>query len=71
VAYVVPRAVGDAVDRNRLKRRLRALVSELEAELVPGGRYLVGAGPAAMSAGPAELRESLRTVLRTAGERQR
>jgi ribonuclease P protein component len=71
VAYAVPRAVGDAVARNRLKRRLRALVFELEAELVPGGRYLVGAGPAAMSAGPAELRESLRTVLRTAGERHR
>ena len=67
----MPRAVGGAVDRNRLKRRLRALVAELEAELVPGGCYLVGAGPAAMNAGPAELRESLRTVLRSAVERHR
>ena len=37
VAYAIPRAVGGAVDRNRLRRRLRAAVRDLEPELVPGG----------------------------------
>jgi len=64
VAYAVPRAVGGAVDRNRLRRRLRAAVRDLESELVPGGRYLLSAGPAAMTSTPSELRETLRTVLR-------
>jgi ribonuclease P protein component len=71
VAYAVPRAVGGAVERNRLRRRLRAAVRDLEAELVPGGRYLLSAGPAAMTTTPAELRDTLRAVLRAARENQR
>jgi ribonuclease P protein component len=71
VAYAVPRAVGGAVQRNRLRRRLRAAVRELESELVPGGAYLLSAGPAAMTASTTELRETLRTVLRSARERVR
>jgi ribonuclease P protein component len=71
VAYAVPRAVGGAVERNRLRRRLRALVAELHPDLVPGGCYLVSAGPAAMSATPPELRAALRTVLVAATERSR
>jgi len=71
VAYAVPRAVGDAVDRNRLRRRLRATVRELESELVPGGRYLLSAGPAAMKTTPTELRTTLSAGLRTARERAR
>jgi ribonuclease P protein component len=59
------------VERNRLRRRLRATVRDLESELVPGGRYLVSAGPSAMKTTPAELTETLRTVLRAARERQR
>jgi ribonuclease P protein component len=69
VAYAVPRAVGGAVERNRLRRRLRAMVRELESELVPGGVYLLSAGPAAMTTTPAELRDTLRVVLRAARER--
>jgi ribonuclease P protein component len=71
VAYAVPRAVGGAVERNRLRRRLRAAVRELDGELVPGGRYLLSAGPAAMTTTPTELRDTLRAVLRAARESQR
>jgi ribonuclease P protein component len=71
VAYAVPKAVGGAVERNRLRRRLRAMVRELESELVPGGAYLLSAGPAAMNTTTTELRETLQTVLRAARERVR
>jgi ribonuclease P protein component len=69
VAYAVPKAVGGAVERNRLRRRLRAAVRDLEPELVAGGRYLLSAGPAALKTSPAELADSLRIVLRAARER--
>jgi ribonuclease P protein component len=71
VAYAVPRAVGGAVERNRLRRRLRAAVRELEAELVPGGAYLLSAGPAAMSIGPRQLEDTLRVLLRAVRENPR
>ena len=42
VAYAVGRSTGSAVVRNRVRRRLRAAVQELGAQLVPGS-YLFGA----------------------------
>lgn len=42
VAYAIGRKVGGAVVRNRLRRRLRAVVAQLGPELRPGA-YLVGA----------------------------
>ena len=45
VAYAVRRAVGGAVERNRLRRRLRATVRELEPELEPGGALPRQRGP--------------------------
>ncbi len=44
MAFAVGRAVGPAVVRNRLRRRLRSLLAAAE---LPPGRYLVGARPAA------------------------
>jgi ribonuclease P protein component len=44
VAYAVNRAVGGAVDRNRVRRQLRAIVRD--TELAPGA-YLVAVSPAA------------------------
>ena len=44
VAYAVPRTVGSAVVRNRLRRRLRAVTATLD--LSPGA-YLISASPAA------------------------
>lgn len=63
-AYAIGRSVGGAVVRNRLRRRLRAAVRELEAArtLAPG-LYLVGAGPAATGTTPAELRRHLAGAL--------
>jgi ribonuclease P protein component len=53
VAYAVNRKVGNAVQRNRLRRRMRAIVAERAADL-PTGAYLVRSGPE----GPAlEFRE--------------
>ncbi|MGA2520512.1 MAG: ribonuclease P protein component [Acidimicrobiales bacterium] len=43
VAYAVGRRAGGAVDRNRLRRRLRAAVSDIVGSLRPGA-YLVSAG---------------------------
>ncbi len=46
MAYVIGRRVGTAVTRNRLRRRLRALVAERASDLAPGA-YVVRAGPEA------------------------
>lgn len=44
VGYAIGRNVGPAVDRNRLRRRLRAALAPWEADLRPGW-YLVGVSP--------------------------
>ncbi len=44
VAFAISRAVGNAVTRNLLRRRLRAIVAELD---LPAGVYLIGCRPAA------------------------
>ena len=59
VAYSLGRRVGGAVQRNRLRRRLRALISELGPGMVPGA-YLIGADPAAKDMSFEELRTLLR-----------
>jgi len=41
---------GNAVARNRVRRRLRAAVAAHESTLVPGGAYLFGGGPRAGTA---------------------
>jgi ribonuclease P protein component len=42
VAYAVPRAVGSAVRRNRLRRRLRAHLADLDRHgRLPASSYLV------------------------------
>ncbi|MBM6401252.1 ribonuclease P protein component [Phycicoccus sonneratiae] len=59
VGFVVSRAVGGAVVRNRTKRRLRALVAQRLA-VVPGGVDLVvRANPPAGAASSGELAASL------------
>lgn len=44
VAFAIGRAVGPAVTRNRLRRRLRALLADAA---LPPGWYLIGATPRA------------------------
>jgi ribonuclease P protein component len=48
--FVVSKAVGNAVVRNRVRRRLRHLVRERLAELPPGSTLVVRALPAAAEA---------------------
>lgn len=68
VAYTIGRQVGPAVVRNRLRRRLRAIVRDVCAvsgSLPAGdGAYLVGVRPDAASLGYAELAETVTTALR-------
>lgn len=77
VAYAITKRVGGAVQRNRLRRRLRAILAELArdpAGPVPAGALLVTAGPEAAHRSSEELRidvERLLTVLaqrRSTGE---
>lgn len=54
VGFVVSKAVGGAVVRNRVKRRLRHLVAERLDRLQPGSRLVVRAlPPSATATGPA------------------
>jgi ribonuclease P protein component len=55
VAYAIGRRAGGAVERNRIRRRLRHVVRDHAARLRPDHQYLVGAGPAALHTAPTEL----------------
>lgn len=64
MAYAIGKVAGSAVRRNRIRRRLRAAIRELEAEgALPPGAYLVGAGPEALTMPYAELRHTLRALI--------
>ncbi|HYF45597.1 MAG TPA: ribonuclease P protein component [Acidimicrobiales bacterium] len=60
VAYAIGRGVGTAVTRNRLRRRLRAIVA---ARPLAPGTYLVSAGPAAATLADQDLRADLDRAL--------
>jgi ribonuclease P protein component len=62
VAYAVGRRVGGAVARNRVRRRLRAVVAAEAAVLAPAHVYLVGAGPAAAKTSYRELCNTFRAI---------
>lgn len=64
VGFVVSRAVGNAVVRNRTKRRLRHLVSARLTQLPDGCTLVVRALPAAADADSARLGADLDRVLR-------
>ncbi len=63
VAYRVGRRVGNAVVRNRLRRRLRVAVTENAEGLQPGWAYLVGANRAAIERTTLELVADLRALI--------
>lgn len=65
VSYAVGRVVGGAVERNRVRRRLRAVLTQGDLVLRPGC-YLVGASPEARTAPFEALRGSLRRAVERA-----
>lgn len=65
VGVVVSRAVGNAVVRNRVKRRLRAQVAPLLATVPPGTDLVLRANPAAAGAASREIGEALARALET------
>lgn len=66
VAYAITKRVGGAVERNRLRRRLRAVFADLASSgpgSLPEGVLLVSAGPEASQRGPEELRNDVNRLL--------
>jgi ribonuclease P protein component len=68
VAYAIGRAVGPAVVRNKVRRRLRAAARELDVSTggLPTGTYLVSLRPEAASASYEDLRRDLATTIAAA-----
>jgi ribonuclease P protein component len=70
VAFAIGRPVGNAVVRNRVRRRLRAVCAANAGDLAPGHCYLVGATSAAADATYGELDDAFRALVAvTAGAR--
>jgi len=63
VAFAVGRAVGGAVTRNQVRRRLRAALREHAPILEPGAGYLVRATQGAGQASYGDLSRTLRAIL--------
>jgi len=63
VAFSVGRTVGDAVTRNRVRRRLRVAVREHAPSLRGGAGYLVRAQPGAAESSYIELSNTLSAIL--------
>ena len=66
VAFAINRPSGTAVERNRARRRLRAILREHANRLAPG-RYLVGTREAASQVTYRRARTQLLEMLRSAG----
>ncbi len=56
--------MGDAPTRNRLRRRLRAAVRELDSELVGGSAYLIAARPEAVLMSKTQIEVALTETFR-------
>lgn len=71
VGFVVSKAVGNAVQRNLVKRRLRALVADRLGDVEPGAVAVIRALPAAREASYEELRADLDRCLDVAARKAR
>jgi len=63
VAFSVGRSVGDAVTRNRVRRRLRAAVREHAPMLDAGAAYLVSAAPGSAHVPYVQMSDTLSAIL--------
>ncbi len=70
IGFVVGRAVGPAVTRNRVRRRLRHLARGYLHRLPEGSLLVLRANPPAATASHAELAAELDTVIRALLRRQ-
>ncbi|WP_346232841.1 ribonuclease P protein component [Parafrigoribacterium mesophilum] len=61
--FIVSKTVGNAVTRNRVRRRLKAACFRLLADLAPGNDIVVRALPGAAQADWATLLHEVRTAL--------
>lgn len=69
VAFAIGRRIGNAVVRNRLRRRMRAILTELDqAARLPPGVYLFGAAPGAERLTFDDLRMRMQHAIRKAAE---
>ena len=72
VAFAIGRAVGPAVFRNRLRRRLRALLSaDPNPATLPPGWYLIGARPAAAARSFPQLSSDVEALVRSVAQHRR
>lgn len=62
VAFAIGRRAGTAVQRNRLRRRIQALLRELDDSMAPG-RYLFGARRPAANMSYAEISADVRHLI--------
>jgi ribonuclease P protein component len=66
VAYAIPKRVGGAVVRNRIRRRLRAVVADLArttGDRVPDGVLLISVGPEAVRRSSDQLTNDVEGLL--------
>ena len=68
VAYAINRQVGNAVTRNRLRRRLRSILAGGASDL-PAGAYLIRTGPEAPQLAFDELKVAMSRALEKATSR--
>jgi ribonuclease P protein component len=69
VAYAINRRTGNAVARNRLRRRMRAIMAE-EAPTLPVGAYVVSTGPTGPMLDFDELKVAMSQALERATRRR-
>lgn len=69
VGFVVSKSVGNAVERNQVKRRLRSIMATRLAELEPGGKIVVRALPAAKDATSQTLAADVETAIASTGRK--
>ena len=67
IGMSTPRSLGGAVQRNRVRRRLRALMRERLSEVGVGWDLLIICRPEAATASYAELRDAVRSLLERSG----